>query len=418
MSRIYADISTLGQVQFFAVPPSSILIDVSNPHGPTPVAVHVRNDPNQSFTTQFELTVPRSLFVDHELAAEMPWNVTEYPLIYPRVPVQLPGTDEYSFDSQYYIQHGTQYYVPYYYPQYDYLNNEEGAQINVQMCPQIDAQDGSPNDAGDAQPQEGIQPVKNTSRDKKKNRQSNDNIELENTENRVASSVTAETADESTVACEASDTEHLKSEEDEENYEEDSLEYFTFIVKNVPLDNPKFTSPNNLNVRCSRRLKQQIAPSDKSVSVRCIVMECFRDEQGYYGTVKADVSDADIRDALVSKGSINVGGRSCIVVRNPERINAFRCYHCQAYRSHDTRNCQASRQYCMKCSGDHSLQECPVRDYREYRCINCVRKGKPRVNHMAATFYCPIELKERIATAKALRRRQLNESLVAEHGVF
>lgn len=201
-----------------------------------------------------------------------------------------------------------------------------------------------------------------------------------------------------------------------ESDQDSRLTYHYLTIRNLTLDNPNDFTPNELNRRCSMRLKDKI-PSLKSVSIKCIVMEWSTDDRSdHYGTVKVYISREDVRDDLVALGEIVIDGRRCSLKRDDgRRINAFRCFRCQTYGDHDAGNCQEQQEYCLKCSGNHRFKHCLVKDPTCFRCINCLRAGSADVNHMAGTFYCPIEIEQRRLRnaakekAAARRRHQANE---------
>ena len=72
---------------------------------------------------------------------------------------------------------------------------------------------------------------------------------------------------------------------------------------------------------------------------------------------------------------------------NPCRVPYLRCSLCQAF-GHTNKNCPVNKQICPLCTRNHTLNDCPVKEYkRAYTCANC--NGE----HGALYSQCPVFLR-------------------------
>ena len=72
---------------------------------------------------------------------------------------------------------------------------------------------------------------------------------------------------------------------------------------------------------------------------------------------------------------------------NPCKVPYLRCSLCQAF-GHTNKNCPVKKQVCPLCTRNHTLNDCPVKEYkRAYTCANC--NGE----HGALFSQCPVFLR-------------------------
>lgn len=418
MASIFVDISPSDQVLLRALGPNQILLEFLNPYRPDgmPVSINIRNDPNMPYTPiHYFHTVPEMLphhpiGLDQAVAASLLNETGPFafiPYLIPCENVELP--QDCNYESPLVMK--------------DNIDAIAGPNKQTELNNETKESIESPNEkkkmrkrckrrkkkAGKAETPE----YSSTEGDKV-------NIESRTAEATPEQSheVTNAVADESEKS-DASNTirentaktsNSIENGCEEETEGTSQTDYYPLIIRNVKLDDPNEYPPNDLNLRCSQRLKSEI-PTLMSVSTRCIVMECSHNGHGFYGTVKLDVSRVDVRDELASYGSLIIEGRNCALEKSGSRINAFRCFRCQMYCDHDAKTCKESREYCLKCSESHRFKDCPVRDHRQFRCINCVRGGRSNVQHMAGTFYCPIEIEQRNLMKRERCKKQARQSL-------
>lgn len=77
----------------------------------------------------------------------------------------------------------------------------------------------------------------------------------------------------------------------------------------------------------------------------------------------------------------------CVIEWLPyeNKNNIVQCYKCQGY-NHIARNCHRNPK-CLKCSGDHLVSNCIVRNESQYKCANCNQ------NHIASDSSCAVKNK-------------------------
>lgn len=177
---------------------------------------------------------------------------------------------------------------------------------------------------------------------------------------------------------------------------------YKVTLSNLTIDDPKQHTPNELNRNCSKRLREAI-PLLQRAPMKCIILDASEDEIGHYGIVRVYVSSEESKKALDSCHGRTIDGRVCSVLSDRVKIGAFRCFRCQMY-DHDVISCPSPVEICLKCGGNHRFKCCMA---TEFQCVNCLRANATpeQANHMAGTFYCPIEKRQRAET-EGFKRKQ------------
>lgn len=98
--------------------------------------------------------------------------------------------------------------------------------------------------------------------------------------------------------------------------------------------------------------------------------------------VKASMSDSDKFNELIKTGYIKIGFSNIKVSPWRFGITPDQCFKCQKF-GHTVANCTAKTETCLRCAKDHSFKKCPVKDPKEYQCVNCGQ------NHAACSKSCP-----------------------------
>ena len=68
-------------------------------------------------------------------------------------------------------------------------------------------------------------------------------------------------------------------------------------------------------------------------------------------------------------------------------VKTKQCYNCAEF-GHFKNNC-SNNLACILCSGPHSLFECPSKDSKMFKCVNCIKSSSPRNQHSANSLKCP-----------------------------
>ena len=68
-------------------------------------------------------------------------------------------------------------------------------------------------------------------------------------------------------------------------------------------------------------------------------------------------------------------------------VKTKQCYNCAEF-GHFKNNCSNSSA-CLLCSGPHCLFECPSKDSKKSKCINCINSANPMIFHQANSLKCP-----------------------------
>ena len=71
-------------------------------------------------------------------------------------------------------------------------------------------------------------------------------------------------------------------------------------------------------------------------------------------------------------------------------VKTKQCYNCAEF-GHFKNNCSNSSA-CLLCSGPHCLFDCPTKDSKISKCINCINSANPMIFHQANSLKCPLYL--------------------------
>ena len=106
-----------------------------------------------------------------------------------------------------------------------------------------------------------------------------------------------------------------------------------------------------------------------------------KDSQEKSTTVLVSFSSKEQKDKLLANG-YRAFYQKFKVVEYREDPQVTQCFRCQAF-GHHYHECQAEKQKCLRCAGDHRHRVCP-KDRNDVCCANC---GK---NHVSTYRGCPV----------------------------
>lgn len=89
-------------------------------------------------------------------------------------------------------------------------------------------------------------------------------------------------------------------------------------------------------------------------------------------TIKCLTNNKDTYSNIIKKGKITIGKTIVKVTPWDFGIQPNQCFHCQRI-GHQRASCpnKDKKPTCVRCSGEHEHNKCPVKDPKQFKCVNC-----------------------------------------------